>query len=99
MLLNNSSAQQTTTIYRSWRAFRTFANRLVPRTLLVATESEADQAAARKWLKDFGRNTIPKNLCEISFSRSSGPGGQNVNKYVDQMSSYCRLLNSLCMPE
>ncbi|KAF9251195.1 hypothetical protein DTO013E5_1794 [Penicillium roqueforti] len=24
--------------------------------------------------------TIPRNICELSFSRSSGPGGQNVNK-------------------
>ncbi|KAL8711100.1 MAG: hypothetical protein Q9220_004481 [cf. Caloplaca sp. 1 TL-2023] len=40
----------------------------------------ADQAAARQWLKTFDANSLPRNLCEISFSRSSGPGGQNVNK-------------------
>ncbi|KAI9822314.1 MAG: hypothetical protein M1827_000032 [Pycnora praestabilis] len=36
--------------------------------------------AARRWLADFNSSTIPQNICEISFSRSSGPGGQNVNK-------------------
>ena len=24
---------------------------------------------------------LPKDLCKVTFSRSSGPGGQNVNKY------------------
>ena len=36
---------------------------------------------ARTWLARFNANTIPKNICEVTFSRSSGPGGQNVNKY------------------
>lgn len=46
----------------------------------VATE--ADHAGARQWLNTFHATSIPQNICEISFSRSSGPGGQNVNKYV-----------------
>lgn len=37
--------------------------------------------AARKWLQGFHSNTIPKSMCSISFSRSSGAGGQHVNKY------------------
>ncbi|EME77867.1 uncharacterized protein MYCFIDRAFT_33694 [Pseudocercospora fijiensis CIRAD86] len=41
---------------------------------------EAELQAARKWLKALNPDTIPRELCEISFSRSSGPGGQNVNK-------------------
>lgn len=45
------------------------------------SSSEAEMAAAREWLAHFGPETIPKNICDISFSRSSGPGGQNVNKY------------------
>ena len=36
---------------------------------------------ARTWLAKYNANTIPKNICEVTFSRSSGPGGQNVNKY------------------
>lgn len=43
--------------------------------------SEADMRDAREWLASFDVETIPKKLCDISFSRSSGPGGQNVNKY------------------
>ncbi|KAF2433749.1 hypothetical protein EJ08DRAFT_583287 [Tothia fuscella] len=39
-----------------------------------------DIAACRQWLSKFNLETIPKRLCELSFSRSSGPGGQNVNK-------------------
>jgi hypothetical protein len=38
---------------------------------------------ARDWLAGFGPESIPKQICDLSFSRSSGPGGQNVNKYVD----------------
>lgn len=42
---------------------------------------EAELAAARKWLANLDAETIRKNAeCDISFSRSSGPGGQNVNK-------------------
>ena len=44
------------------------------------TASEQNHAAARKWLSKFSIHTIPRNLCEVTFSRSSGPGGQNVNK-------------------
>ncbi|RMY57018.1 hypothetical protein D0864_13563 [Hortaea werneckii] len=45
-----------------------------------ATEEELD--AARKWLAQLDPDTIPRSICDISFSRSSGPGGQNVNKYA-----------------
>ncbi|KAF2400132.1 hypothetical protein EJ06DRAFT_557185 [Trichodelitschia bisporula] len=42
--------------------------------------STAEIAEARRWVASFSPNTVPRQLCEISFSRSSGPGGQNVNK-------------------
>ena len=42
--------------------------------------SEADMRAAREWFASFDPETIPRKLGDISFSRSSGPGGQNVNK-------------------
>lgn len=42
--------------------------------------SEDDLSAARKWLANLNPDTIPRSLSEITFSRSSGPGGQNVNK-------------------
>lgn len=43
--------------------------------------SEEELQVARKWLEKLHADTIPQNLGELSFSRSSGPGGQNVNKY------------------
>lgn len=54
---------------------RAFASKRGP-----ADYSDEDLAAARKWLADLNPDTIPRSLSEITFSRSSGPGGQNVNK-------------------
>ncbi|KAJ5773572.1 hypothetical protein N7457_008468 [Penicillium paradoxum] len=45
-----------------------------------ASEGQQDLQLARDWLKALNSKTIPRNICEVSFSRSSGPGGQNVNK-------------------
>ncbi|PLB40851.1 peptidyl-tRNA hydrolase domain protein [Aspergillus candidus] len=42
--------------------------------------SDDDVTEARRWLSTFDSKSIPRHLCEISFSRSGGPGGQNVNK-------------------
>ncbi|KAM5445936.1 hypothetical protein MaudCBS49596_007005 [Microsporum audouinii] len=44
------------------------------------TASDDELRAARRWLAQFSPETIPRNICAVSFSRSSGPGGQNVNK-------------------
>ncbi|KGO70406.1 Peptide chain release factor class I/class II [Penicillium italicum] len=45
-----------------------------------ASQADQDVQLARDWLKTLNSKTIPRNICEVSFSRSSGPGGQNVNK-------------------
>lgn len=45
-----------------------------------AVWDEAELSKARNWLSKFNISSIPRNICAISFSRSSGPGGQNVNK-------------------
>ncbi|KAF2747578.1 hypothetical protein M011DRAFT_402494 [Sporormia fimetaria CBS 119925] len=46
-----------------------------------ATEtSEEELQLARRWLNKLDAESIPKSVGELSFSRSSGPGGQNVNK-------------------
>ena len=53
------------------------------RTYAAKTAEDADEEelkAARSWLTTFTPESIPKSICEVSFSRSSGPGGQNVNK-------------------
>lgn len=35
---------------------------------------------SKEWLKTFESSQIPRHLFNISYSRSSGPGGQKVNK-------------------
>lgn len=46
------------------------------------TPSEEEQKVVRQWLADYNPSTIPRRICDMSFSTSSGPGGQNVNKYA-----------------
>lgn len=48
------------------------------RFLSTFTKTEID--AARKWLESSTQASIPRHLFTISYSRSSGPGGQKVNK-------------------
>ncbi|KAJ6260444.1 hypothetical protein Dda_4670 [Drechslerella dactyloides] len=45
-----------------------------------STPDEKELVQARSWLKTFTQHKIPRNIGEFVFSRSSGPGGQNVNK-------------------
>jgi protein subunit release factor B len=54
----------------------------VPTILQIRAQhtEEAALAAARKWLHGFTAEQIPPRICDLSYSRSSGPGGQNVNK-------------------
>lgn len=46
----------------------------------ISDFSTSEIESARKWLQTFHHPQIPKDCFEISFSRSSGPGGQKVNK-------------------
>lgn len=48
-------------------------------------DQSEDLAAARRWLAKLDPQTVPRHLCEIAFSRSGGPGGQNVNKCVSSL--------------
>ncbi len=49
------------------------------------SDSEAaDLDAVREWFRGFNKSTIPEKLGKTEFSRSSGPGGQKVNKCVEQ---------------
>lgn len=59
---------------------------MVRRTLASSRDTEPasddELRAARSWLQGLHADAIPlKSIGELSFSRSSGPGGQNVNKY------------------
>lgn len=42
--------------------------------------SEEEIEKSKKWLSSYNEFKIPRNLFEIGYSRSSGPGGQKVNK-------------------
>lgn len=57
----------------------------VQRWLSSAAKTRAgddELRAARTWLANLHAEAVPlKSIGELSFSRSSGPGGQNVNKY------------------
>ena len=42
--------------------------------------SEEDFDKARHWYAQLSSSPLPREIGEVSYSRSSGPGGQNVNK-------------------
>lgn len=42
-------------------------------------------AEATRWQQSFNQSIIPKDHVSIAFSRSSGPGGQNVNKGIKRI--------------
>ena len=43
---------------------------------------EDEISTAQKWLADLSK-TIPVNIASFTLSKSSGPGGQHVNKCVE----------------
>ena len=43
---------------------------------LFELKNKGEIAGAREWLNAFRNSTVPRNLVELSFARSSGPGGQ-----------------------
>ncbi|EEH37501.2 peptidyl-tRNA hydrolase domain-containing protein [Paracoccidioides lutzii Pb01] len=42
--------------------------------------TDEELSTARIWLSELTPRTIPRNIGDVSYSRSGGPGGQNVNK-------------------
>ncbi|KAJ6553552.1 RF-1 domain-containing protein [Mycena vulgaris] len=68
------------------------SSRLIPTPpQFVALESPEETALARAWVAKFRAVPIPKAAVEFSFSRSSGPGGQNVNKVNTKATLRCRI--------
>ena len=43
---------------------------------IASLETQSDMNAARQWAEAFRRVSIPRETVELTFSRSSGPGGQ-----------------------
>ncbi|KAI8817922.1 peptidyl-tRNA hydrolase domain protein [Fimicolochytrium jonesii] len=62
----------------------------------TAKESEFN---AQEWLSTFSRETIPRDQFEISFARSGGPGGQNVNKVNTKVDMRFALKTATWLPE
>jgi hypothetical protein len=57
-----------------------YSTRSTP-TTTTTTPDDDQLRTARAWLAALNPDTLPlRALGELSFSRSSGPGGQNVNK-------------------
>lgn len=71
-------------VTRRFSLFRSVYNTRFYASRASAGGKEADEddiKAARQWLSELDADTIRNNAtCDVSFSRSSGPGGQNVNK-------------------
>ncbi|RHZ48476.1 peptidyl-tRNA hydrolase domain protein [Aspergillus thermomutatus] len=82
-----SKAPAGPTIARTFASRRAAANNNNNNHNTNHTDTEPDEkdlTAARQWLTKLNSKTItvPRDICEISFSRSGGPGGQNVNNLI-----------------
>ena len=49
---------------------------ITPPPKLTKLTTPEENSAARAWIDKFKSQEIPKSLVELTFSRSSGPGGQ-----------------------
>ncbi|KAG0166140.1 Peptidyl-tRNA hydrolase ict1, mitochondrial [Apophysomyces sp. BC1015] len=54
---------------------------------------------ATQWLVKFNADKIPRDHVQITFSRSSGPGGQNVNKVNSKVDMRLHLDKATWIPE
>lgn len=53
---------------------------LFTRSLLYSVPRTDEIALSRAWLKELKPSTLPLRYFVVRYDRSSGPGGQNVNK-------------------
>lgn len=68
-----------------WRRLASSANspQFPPKIPKLDTPEENNQA--RQWISTFRNSVIPKNDVELTYSRSSGPGGQVSNLLKDHV--------------
>ncbi|KAF8981925.1 hypothetical protein BGZ46_002087 [Entomortierella lignicola] len=58
-----------------------------------------DRERIEKWAKNFTKESIPKGLLTLNFVRSSGPGGQNVNKVNTKVDMRFIVDDAVWLPE
>ncbi|KAG7089964.1 hypothetical protein E1B28_011589 [Marasmius oreades] len=58
---------------------------------LSIIETPEDSQKARSWISQFKQSPIPRKSVELSFSASSGPGGQHVNRTNSKATLRCSL--------
>ncbi|CAH1760627.1 2608_t:CDS:2, partial [Entrophospora sp. SA101] len=66
---------------------------------ISSLDTPQDIEKAERWIKNFTREKIPREMLEISFARSSGPGGQNVNKLNTKVDIRINLDKAYWIPE
>lgn len=79
-LLHHHHPRNVFTILTRTHSSETTATAIGTSTQTTTNYSPEEVEKAKKWLEKLSTNTIPKHLFNISYSRSSGPGGQKVNK-------------------
>ncbi|KAF9449771.1 hypothetical protein P691DRAFT_790537 [Macrolepiota fuliginosa MF-IS2] len=80
-------------IFVSYRLIHGSNSLPVPPNLNVL-ETPEDTDKARSWVTKFKDVSIPRSHVELHFARSSGPGGQNVNKVNTKAVIKCSLNSS-----
>ncbi|KAI1319468.1 hypothetical protein EDD11_004045 [Mortierella claussenii] len=58
-----------------------------------------DREKIEKWTRNFTKDSIPKGLLTLNFVRSSGPGGQNVNKVNTKVDMRFVVDEAMWLPE
>ncbi|RPD60010.1 hypothetical protein L226DRAFT_63688 [Lentinus tigrinus ALCF2SS1-7] len=76
-------------VLRKGNAIHTGQDALPAPPSLPTLENASQSDLARTWIEKFKSREIPKSLVEFTYSRSSGPGGQNVNKVNTKATLRC----------
>ncbi|CAG8549403.1 4382_t:CDS:2 [Ambispora gerdemannii] len=66
---------------------------------ISSLDTPHDIERAERWLKKFTKDMIPKEGLTIAYCRSSGPGGQNVNKLNTKVDLRFNIEQAYWIPE